>query len=100
MAHLASETIDYRESLRATEVAKQYSNVYLDTSTVVITRYLEKAVCGVARRKAGVWHGRAGSRYSAGIFKIRVLKLPKEKEELILGGNMVRLLAKYRRANG
>jgi hypothetical protein len=26
------------------------------------------------------------------IYKIRVQKLPKEKEELILGGNMLRLL--------
>ena len=29
------------------------------------------------------------------IFKIRVLKLPKEQEEKILGGNMARLLSKY-----
>ena len=29
------------------------------------------------------------------IFKVRVLKLPKQQEEMILGGNMARLLSKY-----
>jgi uncharacterized protein len=97
LAHLGSDmSMDYREHLAAIEVAKTYPNAYLDTSTVVITRYLEKAISDVPADKLvyGTDEPEVDTRLE--IFKIRVLKLPKEKEEMILGGNMVRLLAKYK----
>jgi predicted TIM-barrel fold metal-dependent hydrolase len=97
LAHLGSDmTIDYRESLAAIEMAKQYPNVYLDTSTVVITRYLERAIAELPAEKLvyGTDEPEVDTRLE--IFKIRVLKLPKQKEEMILGGNMLRLLAKYK----
>jgi predicted TIM-barrel fold metal-dependent hydrolase len=97
LAHLGSDmSMDYREHLAAVELAKRYPNVYLDTSTVVITRYLEKALAEVPAEKIcyGTDEPEVDTRLE--IFKIRVLKLPKEKEELILGGNMSRLLARYK----
>jgi predicted TIM-barrel fold metal-dependent hydrolase len=97
LAHLGSDmTMDYRESLAAIELAKKYPNVYLDTSTTVITRYLEKAIAELPAEKVvyGTDEPEVDTRLE--IFKIRMLKLPKEKEELILGGNMQRLLGKYK----
>ena len=95
VAHLGSDmSMDYREHLAAVELAKNYPNVYLDTSTVNITRYLEKAVAEVPTEKIcyGTDEPEVDTRIE--IYKIRVLKLPKEKEEMILGGNMQRLLSK------
>lgn len=97
MAHLGSDmTMDYRECLAAIELAKKYPNVYLDTSTVVITRFLERAVAELPPEKLiyGTDEPEVDTRLE--IFKIRVLKLPKRTEELILGGNMQRLLSKYK----
>jgi predicted TIM-barrel fold metal-dependent hydrolase len=97
LAHLGSDmTIDYRESLAGIELAKKYPNVYLDTSTVVITRYLEQAIAELPAEKLifGTDEPEVDTRLE--IFKIRVLKLPKQREEMILGGNMLRLLAKYK----
>lgn len=97
LAHLGSDmSMDYREHLAAIELARKYPNVYLDTSTVVITRFLEKAVAEVPAEKVvyGTDEPEVDTRLE--IFKIRVLKLPKQTEELILGGNMERLLAKYK----
>jgi predicted TIM-barrel fold metal-dependent hydrolase len=97
LAHLGSDmSMDYREHLAAIALARKYPNVYLDTSTVVITRYLEKAIAELPAEKIvyGTDEPEVDTRLE--IFKIRVLKLPKEKEEAILGGNMERLLSKYR----
>jgi predicted TIM-barrel fold metal-dependent hydrolase len=97
MAHLGSDmTMDYRECLAAIALAKQYPNVYLDTSTKVITRYLERAVADLPPEKLvyGTDEPEVDTRFE--IYKIRVLKLPKKTEEMILGGNMERLLAKYK----
>ena len=97
LAHLGSDmSMDYREHLAAIEVARQYPNVYLDTSTVVITGYLEKAIAELPPEKLvyGTDEPEVDTRLE--IAKIRVLKLPKPQEQLILGGNMARLLAKYK----
>lgn len=97
LAHLGSDmSMDYREHLVAIALAQKYPNVYLDTSTVVITRYLEKAIAELPAEKIvyGTDEPEVDTRLE--IFKIRLLKLPKEKEQAILGGNMERLLAKYR----
>jgi uncharacterized protein len=97
LAHLGSDmSMDYREHLAAIEMSRKYPNVYLDTSTVVITRYLEKAIAELPAEKIvyGTDEPEVDTRLE--IFKIRVLKLPKPKEEAILGGNMLRLLSKFK----
>jgi predicted TIM-barrel fold metal-dependent hydrolase len=97
LAHLGSDlSMSYREHLAAIEMAKKHPNVYLDTSTVVITRYLEKAIAELPAEKLvyGTDEPEVDTRLE--IFKVRVLKLPKDKEQAILGGNMVRLLSKYK----
>ena len=95
LAHLGSDlSADYREHLAAIETAQRLANVHLDTSTVVITRYLEQAARELPAEKLvfGTDEPEVDARLE--IFKIRVLKLPKSKEQAILGGNMQRLLAK------
>ena len=93
MAHLGSDTsVNWQEHLAAIDLAKRYPNVYLDTSTVVVTSYLEKAIQELPAERIVFGSDEPEVDCRMEIFKIRVLKLPKEKEDLILGGNMLRLL--------
>jgi predicted TIM-barrel fold metal-dependent hydrolase len=97
LAHLGSDlSMDYREHFAAIAMAQKHPNVYLDTSTVVPTRYIEKAVQEVPAEKIVFGSDEPEVDTRLEIFKIRVLKLPGEKAEAILGGNMARLLSKYR----
>jgi hypothetical protein len=93
LCHLGSDTSDdWRKHLAGIELAKAYPNLYLETSAVIITPYLEKAIRELPAEK--IIFGSDGESVDSRteIYKIRVQKLPKEKEELILGGNMLRLL--------
>jgi predicted TIM-barrel fold metal-dependent hydrolase len=93
LAHLGSDqSKDWNEHLAAIELAKRFPNVYLDTSTVVLTQYLEKAIRELPAERLVFGSDEPEVDCRMEIFKIRVLNLPKEKEELILGGNMLRLL--------
>lgn len=99
MAHLGSDlSSDWREHLSAIEIARRYPNVYLDTGAAVLTRYLELALkeLGPERIIFGSDEPEVDCRLE--IFKIRMLKLPKEQEQMILGGNIARLLSKYKGA--
>lgn len=93
LCHLGSDdSDDWREHLAAIELAKAYPNVYLDTSAVIITSFLERAIQELPAEKLIFGSDGADLDSRLEIYKIRVQKLPKEKEELILGGNMLRLL--------
>jgi predicted TIM-barrel fold metal-dependent hydrolase len=93
VAHLGSSgSEDFEEHLAAINLAKRYPNVYLDTSNIVITRYLEMAIEELGPQKILFASDEPESDCRLEIFKIRNLKLPKEHEEMILGGNMLRLL--------
>ena len=99
MAHLGSDLSgDWREHLAAIDMAGRHPNVYLDTGATVLTRYLEQAVkeLGPAKIIFGSDEPEVDCRLE--IFKVRVLKLPKEQEQMVLGGNMARLLSKYKGA--
>jgi len=94
LAHLGSfASRDWREHLRAIEAANKYPNLYLDTSSVVFVDYLEKAVRELPAEK--LVFGSDGPLVDARVelYKIRLLKLPPEKERLVLGGNILRLLS-------
>lgn len=93
LCHLGNDdSDDWREHLEAILLAKAYPNVYLDTSAVIITPYLEKAIQELPAEKLIFGSDGVDPDSRMEIYKIRVQKLPKEKEELILGGNMLRLL--------
>lgn len=93
MAHLGSfASQNFSEHLAAIDVAKRYPNVYLETSSVVFFEYLEMAVKELPAEK--VLFGSDGPLVDSRVelYKIHLLKLPKEKLEKILSGNILRLL--------
>ena len=99
LAHLGSDLSgDWREHLAAIEMAARYPNVYLDTGATVLTRYLEQAIKELGPQKIIFGSDEPEVDCRLEIFKVRVLKLPKKQEQMILGGNMLRLLSKYRSA--
>ena len=99
LAHLGSDLSgDWREHLAAIEMAARYPNVYLDTGATVLTRYLEQAIKELGPEKIIFGSDEPEVDCRLEIFKVRVLKLPKKQEQMILGGNMLRLLSKYRGA--
>jgi predicted TIM-barrel fold metal-dependent hydrolase len=92
-AHLGAEmSYDVEEHLAAIDLAKRYPNVYLDSSIVLLTEYLDMAIRQLGPGKVLLASDGPDGDVRRAIFKIRVLKLPKEHEEMILGGNMLRLL--------
>jgi predicted TIM-barrel fold metal-dependent hydrolase len=93
MAHLGSfASQDFREHLAAIDLAKRYPNVYLETSSVVFFEYLEQAARELPAEK--LIFGSDGPMVDSRVelFKVRLLKLPRDKEEKVLGGNILRLL--------
>ena len=93
LAHLGCfASRDWREHVHAIEAAKRIANLYLDTSSVVFFKYLEQAAQELPPEK--LIFGSDGPLVDSRVelYKIRLLKLPQEKEELILSGNILRLL--------
>ena len=93
LAHLGCfASRDWREHVRAIEAAKRLANLYLDTSSVVFFKYLEQATRELAPDK--LVFGSDGPLVDSRVelYKIRLLKLPKETEQLVLGDNILRIL--------
>jgi predicted TIM-barrel fold metal-dependent hydrolase len=93
MAHLGSfASGNYAEHLAAIDVAKRYPNVYLETSSVVFFEFLELAARELPPEK--ILFGSDGPLVDSRVelFKIRLLKLPKDHEAKVLSGNILRLL--------
>jgi len=91
--HLGSDQSTHGSGhLMAIDLAKRYPNVHLDTAAVLLTQYLEKAIQELPAEQILFGSDEPEIDCRLEIFKIRVLNLPKKKEELILGGNILRLL--------
>ena len=93
MAHLGNfASRDWKEHVRAIEAAKALPNLHLETSSVVFVEYLERAAKELPAEK--LIFGSDGPLVDARVelHKIRLLKLAPEKERLVLGGNILRLL--------
>ncbi|MBW7988664.1 MAG: amidohydrolase family protein [Planctomycetes bacterium] len=96
LAHLGSfASRSWTEHVRAIEASKRLANLYLDTSSVVFSTYLERAASELPPEK--LIFGSDGPLVNSQVelYKIRLLKLPKEKEQMVLGGNITRLLNRY-----
>ncbi|MGD8501295.1 MAG: amidohydrolase family protein, partial [Phycisphaerales bacterium] len=93
LAHLGCfASRNWREHVRAIGAAKRLANLYLDTSSVVFFKYLEQAAHELPPEK--LIFGSDGPLVDSRVelYKIQLLRLPKEKEQLVLGGNILRLL--------
>lgn len=96
IAHLGSYgSRNPQEHLMAINAARQYDNIYLDTSTVLETRYLEMAIKEVGSHKICFGADAPDCDSRLEIYKVRMLGLPRQEEARILGGNLLRLLSKY-----
>jgi len=92
VAHLGSNTDDFRAHQHLVYQLARYPNVYADTSAVRQFDYIVEAIKLGGPHK--VLFGSDGPWLHPGveIHKIRLLGLPPEKEALVLGGNILRLL--------
>jgi predicted TIM-barrel fold metal-dependent hydrolase len=100
LAHLGApySRMGVRTIMEAIDAGKRYSNVYVDTSTVQETRYLEEALreAGPGKLCFGSDAPDCDSRLE--VFKIRnaMAKVGTSQEEqaMVLGGNLLKLLNK------
>ncbi len=93
LAHLGSfASRSFSEHLAAIDVARRYPNVYLETSSVVFFEYLELAARELPAEK--LIFGSDGPLVDSRVelYKIRLLKLPRDREEKVLSGNILRIL--------
>jgi predicted TIM-barrel fold metal-dependent hydrolase len=95
MAHLGcylSKNVAWH--LEAIAIARQYPNVYLETSGVHAYRFLEMAVKELGPERVVFGSDGPGGDSRLELYKIRLLKLPPADEAQVLGGNIQRLLPK------
>jgi len=94
LAHMGSDqSADWREHLAAIDLARRYLNVHLDTSAgCLMSEFLERAIKELPPQQIMFGSDEPEIDCRMELKRIRVLKLPSESEELILGGNMLRLL--------
>lgn len=92
--HLGSFADDWRAHQRLIDQMIRFPNVYTDTSAVRRFDYIVEAIQRAGAHK--VLFGSDGPWLHPGLelYKIRLLGLPAAKEELVLGGNILRLLRK------
>jgi predicted TIM-barrel fold metal-dependent hydrolase len=96
IAHLGSFTDDWKAHQQVTYQLARYPNVYADTSGVRQFDYVVQAIKRGGPRK--LLFGSDGPWLHPGLelHKIRLLGLPPAEEELVLGGNALRLLRSAR----
>ncbi|KYC35599.1 amidohydrolase [Scytonema hofmannii PCC 7110] len=97
--HLGSFADDWRAHLRVIDQISRYPNVYTDTSGVRRFDYLIQAIKRGGAHK--VLFGTDGPWLHPGVelHKIRLLGLPPNREELVLGKNLLRLIGQKRSPN-
>lgn len=94
--HLGSFADDWRAHQQVIDQLVRYPNVYTDTSGVRRFDYIVAAIKRAGARK--VLFGSDGPWLHPGLelHKVRLLGLPADQEDLVLGGNILRLLREVR----
>jgi uncharacterized protein len=96
LAHLGSpQSRSPQEHINGIEAAKRHPNIYIETSYCIETRFIEQAIRELPAEKVLFGSDGPDTNNALEVFKIRMLKLPQPQEEMILGGNILRLLSKY-----
>src|SRR5262249_39591675 len=90
--HLGSFTDSWKAHQQVIDQLVRYPNIYADTSGVRQFDYLVQAVRKAGPRK--LLFGSDGPWLHPGLelHKVRLLGLPQEAEQMVLGGNALRLL--------
>jgi predicted TIM-barrel fold metal-dependent hydrolase len=93
LAHLGSfASRDWEEHVRAIDATKALPNLYLETSSVVFHEFLERAAREIPAEKLVFGTDGPLVDQRVEVHKVRLLNLPKEKEELVFAGNILRIL--------
>lgn len=94
--HLGSFADDWRAHQRVIDQLVRYPNVYADTSGIRRFDYIVEAIKRAGAHK--ILFGSDGPWLHPGLelYKIRLLNLPAKQEDLVLGGNLIRLLRNVR----
>lgn len=94
--HLGSFADDWGAQLAFIDHLVRHPNIYTDTSGVRRFDLLEQAVKRAGAKK--ILFGSDGPWLHPGVelAKVRALGLPKSEEQLVLGGNLLRLMARVR----
>lgn len=92
--HLGSFADEWRAQLAFLDHLERHANIYTDTSAVRRFDLLEQALKRAGARK--ILFGSDGPWLHPGVelAKVRALRMPPEQERLVLGGNLLRLLAR------
>jgi predicted TIM-barrel fold metal-dependent hydrolase len=93
---IASRSMESR--LEAIEAAKTHPNIYLETSRSTVTRLLEKALLDAGPAKLIFGSDAPDCDARLEVFKIRnamaSLNIPREQRQMVLGGNLLKLVNK------
>jgi predicted TIM-barrel fold metal-dependent hydrolase len=81
--------------IEAIELAKRFPNVYLETSGVMTHKYLEMAAAEVPAEKLLFGSNALEEDPRVEMHIVKLLKLPKQQETAVLGGNIRRLLPQF-----
>ena len=94
--HLGSFSDDWRAQQALIDPLVRHPNVFTDTSGVRRFDLLEQAARRAGARK--ILFGSDGPWLHPGVelAKVRALRLPPEQEQLVLGGNLLRLIERVR----
>ena len=92
LPHLGGYGGSWNVHMEALDVARRYSNVFIDTSAISVPPYLEMAVKELPRER--ILFASCGPHLDARVAmeSIRLLGLPKKEHEDVMGKNILRLL--------
>ena len=102
LAHLGIPySRDEQYHIDAISAATRLANVYLDTSTVMVTRYLERALREAGPEKLCFGSDAPDCDSRLEVFKIRnamsAVGTPPDKQAMVLGGNLLKLLGRHQK---
>jgi predicted TIM-barrel fold metal-dependent hydrolase len=96
LPHLGSFADDWRSQLTLIDHLERHPNIYTDTAGVRRFDLLEQAVHRAGAHKILFGSDGPWLHPAVELAKVRVLGLPREDENLILGGNLLRLITNVR----
>jgi hypothetical protein len=90
--HMGRYWPEYNAAIETVDFVRRQPNMYFDTSAIMYVKYLERAVRLVPIEK--ILFGSCGPHLDprVAVETIRILNLPREKHEKVMGGNIIKLL--------
>jgi uncharacterized protein len=92
LPHMGRFSPDYSIAMEVPDFVARQKNMYFDTSATMYVKYLERAAKMVPIER--ILFGSCGPHLDArvAIETVRILELPKDKHEKVMGGNIAKIL--------